>query len=380
MKVKFLHVADFHLDSKFLPLGESQKVRTRRKELAETFKKFIQFANLLKEQEGLDFILIAGDLFEHDCYSPHTLKTLLFYGLENLKPLPVFIAAGNHDPLVSDSPYVTYDWPSNVHIFPDSFQKVEFRPDVHIYGISVTPQNLGNNVLQELKISNPEVINIVVFHGAEKSSEKELFGDCFPFSGEDMAAHPCDYFALGHYHNFRKVPLEGDNIRGYYSGSPEPLNFKELGEHYILKVEVDKNSGVKVEPISFQRRIYKQVEVDCSGISSLEDVKVLIRECKDESAVVNLVLRGEIDPDIRIDLEELAEFIREENIFFSVRIKNATHSEYTSEMINSSPLAKSFLDVVEKNKDKYPPQLLSVVVKLGLDGIFIREVRNWDEI
>jgi DNA repair exonuclease SbcCD nuclease subunit len=380
MKVKFLHLADFHLDSKFLSLGEPEKIRTRRKELEESFRKFIQFANLLKDEEGLDFIIIAGDLFEHDCYSPHTLKTLLFYGLENLNPLPVFIAAGNHDPLVSDSPYLIYDWPSNVHVFPDSFQKIEFRPDVHIYGISVTPENITRNVLQELEITNPEVINIVAFHGAEKGKEKEIFGDCFPFSGEDILSHPCDYFALGHYHNFRKIPREGNIVKGYYSGSPEPLNFKELGEHCILKVEVDKNNGVKVEPVSFQRRVYKQVEIDCSGVSSIEEIKTLIREYKDESAVVNLVLKGEIDPDIRIDLEELTEFIREENLFFSVKLKNATHSEYTPEMIDSSPLAKSFLDIVEKNKDKYPSQLLSAVVKLGLDGIFVKEVRNWDEI
>lgn len=380
MKVKFLHVADFHLDSKFLSLGEPEKVRIRKKELEETFRKFIQFASLVKEQEGLDFIIIAGDLFEHDCYSPHTLKTLLFYGLENLEPLPVFIAAGNHDPLVNDSPYLTYDWPSNVHIFPDSFEKIEFRPDVHIYGISVSPQNQIKNVLQELKITSPEVINIVVFHGAEKGGESEIFGDCMPFSSQDLISLPCDYIALGHYHNFRKVPREGKVIKGYYPGSPEPLNFKELGEHYILKVEVDKSNGIKVEPVSFQRRIYKQVEIDCSGVSSIEDIKALIKENKDESAVVYLILKGEIDPDIRIDMEELTEFIREEDLFFSVRIKNATQAEYTSDMIDSSPLAKSFLDIVEENRDKYPPQVLSAVVKLGLDGIFIKEVRNWDEI
>lgn len=380
MKVRFLHAADFHLDSKFLSLGEPEKVTIRRKELAETFKKFIQFATLLKEQQALDFIVIAGDLFEHDCYSPHTLKTLLFYGLENLKPVPVFIAAGNHDPLVSDSPYTIYDWPSNVHIFSDHFQKIELRPDVHIYGISVTPENAGKNVLSQLKISNLEVLNIVVFHGAEKGGETDLFGDCFPFSSEDILSLPCDYIALGHYHNFRKVPRQGSEIKGYYSGSPEPLNFKEPGEHFILKVELDKDTGMQVEPISFQRKVYRQIEIDCSGVTSIEEIKSLIKEHRDESAVVNLVLKGEIDPDIRIDLEELTDFIREENIFFSVRVKNALRAEYTPETIASSPLAKSFLEIVEQKKDEYPPELISAIIKLGLDGIFIKEIRNWDEI
>ncbi len=381
MQVKFLQAADFHLDSKFLGFFDLDKIALRKKELEETFKKFIQFINAIKDEEGLDFVLFAGDLFEQDCFSPQTIKSLIIYGLESLRPLPVFIVAGNHDPLIDDSPYLLYTWPDNVCIFPDHFKTVQVKPDVFIHGISVTPENFKNNILKDLRVENTQALNIVLMHGAETGgADIKVFGDCQPFSSQDVLDSNADYFALGHFHNCRSIPYGGSAVKGFYSGSPEGLSFKETGERFVLKVEIKKDSQPLVEKISFQHRIYKEIEIDCTGINSSEDVKDLLRENQDKEGVYNIVLTGDVDPDIRLDLEELQDFIRGEDLFFAANIKDKIRALYTDELIESSPLAKNYLKILEEVKEQYPDNVIEAAKKLGLDAIFTKEIRGWNEI
>lgn len=381
MQAKFLQFSDLHLDSKFLGLIDLEKISLRKKELEETFKKIIQFTNAVKEEEELDFIVIAGDLFEQENFSPQSIKSLIIYGLESLKPLPVFISAGNHDPLEDTSPYLLYNWPENVHIFSSQFEKVEIKPGVNIYGVSISPENMKENMLKRLEIQNPEALNIVIMHAGESGTgESEIFGNYLPFSAQDILSSSADYFALGHYHNCRKVPREGEIVKGYYSGSPEALSFKETGERFVLKVKVEKFKPPLVEKISFQHRIYREIELDLSGIESSEEIKNLLREQSNSLQVVNVILKGDLDPDIRIDLDELQDFIRQENLFFAANLKNRTRPNYTPELIDSSPLAKNYLRILGEQRDKFPEQVIESARKLGLDAIFLREVRNWNEI
>ncbi|MDP8233882.1 MAG: DNA repair exonuclease [Candidatus Saelkia tenebricola] len=381
MQAKFLQIADFHLDSKFLGFFDLDKIAIRKKELEETFKKVIQFTNAVKDQEKLDFVLFAGDLFEQDCFSPQTIKSLIIYGLESLRPLPVFIVAGNHDPLIDGSPYLLYNWPDNVHIFPSDFEKFEVKKDVFIYGVSVTPGNFKNNILKDFKVKDPESLNIVLMHGAETGGgDIKVFGDCLPFSSEDAINSGADYFALGHYHNCRSVPYGSDLVKGFYSGSPEALSFKEMGERFVLKVELKKNNPPLVEKISFQHRTYKEIEIDCTGISSSESVLDLLKESQDKDGVCNIVLTGDVDPDIRLDMEELQDFIKTENLFFAANIKDKIRALYTDELVESSPLAKNYLKIFEDIEVKYPKEVLEVAKKLGLDAIFTKEIRGWNEI
>ncbi|MDD5614068.1 MAG: metallophosphoesterase [Candidatus Omnitrophica bacterium] len=379
MQASFLQISDFHLDSKFLGLVDLEKISQRKKELEDTFKNIIQFANSIKD--SLDFVVFAGDMFEGECFLPQTIKSLVIYGLESLKPLKVFIAAGNHDMLEEKSPYVIYDWPQNVHIFKPEFEKARIKDNVYLYGASVAAENKSRNILSGFKVENPQALNIAVMHGAETGgSEISIFGDCLPFSGADIIKSGVDYIALGHYHNCRPVPLSSDKVLGYYSGTPESVSFKEPGERFILKVDLRKGELPSVDKISFQKRLYKEIDLDCSAIVSSEEVKEALRSIGERDAILTINLTGAIDPDLRIDLEDLEDFVRQENLFFSARFKNITRPVYSKEMIESSLLGRNFLKIIEKYKDKYPQDILDAAERLGLDAIFTKEVRNWNEI
>ncbi len=381
MQVKFIQIADFHLDSKFLGLYDIDKIDLRKKELEETFKKIIQFTNTVKDEESLDFLAVAGDLFEQDCFSPQTIKSLIIYGFESLKPLPVFVVAGNHDMLQDDSPYSLYKWPDNVFIFPSDFKKVKIKDNVYLYGISVSPENFNKNMLKNLRIENPESLNMILMHGSETGNiDRDMFGDCMPFSSEDIMDSKADYIILGHYHNSRKVPLGGDIIKGYYSGTPESLSFKEIGERFILKAALNKNDLPQIEKISFQRRIYKEINIDCTGITSSEEVKNLLENNQDKNVAANIILKGDIDPDIRIDIDELSDYIKQEDLFFAANIKNKIRLSYTEDIVSSSALAGNYLKAVNEAKNNYPPELIDLVKKIGLDSIFTKDIRNWNEV
>lgn len=110
MSVKIVHAADFHLDSAFGALSAEQ-ARQRRRESRELLTRLSNYVN----QNGVDLVLLAGDLFDSDTTYRETLEALS----EALGAMQarVFIAPGNHDPYSAKSAYATISWPENVHVF-----------------------------------------------------------------------------------------------------------------------------------------------------------------------------------------------------------------------------------------------------------------------
>ena len=75
----------------------------------------------LVKKRNADFLLIAGDLLEHETASRSTAQWVI----EQIRQIPktcVLITPGNHDPLREDSFYKTLDWPSHVHIFGSDWE------------------------------------------------------------------------------------------------------------------------------------------------------------------------------------------------------------------------------------------------------------------
>ncbi len=88
MKATFLHLADVHL-------GHEQYGR---KERADDFARSFYYAVEYAIQHRVDFVVVAGDLFERSTLDPVTFDQAL-YGLEDLRRarIPVVDVAGNHD-------------------------------------------------------------------------------------------------------------------------------------------------------------------------------------------------------------------------------------------------------------------------------------------
>ena len=129
MSVKIVHAADFHLDSAFGALSAEQ-ARQRRRESRELLTRLCNYVN----QNGVDLVLLAGDLFDSDTTYRETLEALS----EALGAMQarVFIAPGNHDPLTPDGPYARTRWSDNVHIFTeDRMQTITFPAQLKVWRI-----------------------------------------------------------------------------------------------------------------------------------------------------------------------------------------------------------------------------------------------------
>ena len=106
--LKFIHAADFHLDSAFAALPP-EKAAERRREQRQLMGRL---AEAVRAWET-DLVLLSGDLFDGKPY-PETVEAVKEALAE--MAVPVFLSPGNHDPFGPESPYAG-DWPGNVHIF-----------------------------------------------------------------------------------------------------------------------------------------------------------------------------------------------------------------------------------------------------------------------
>lgn len=77
-------------------------------------------------------------------------------------------------------------------------------------------------------IENDPNFHIVIAHGS-----LNLFGisDNFPISKDEIEKTKADYIALGDWHSTLDI---GTNVKAYYSGSPDFINYseKEVGMFY----------------------------------------------------------------------------------------------------------------------------------------------------
>ena len=95
--MKLLHASDFHLDSPLSGLP-AEKCAQRRGELREIPARLAKLAR----DEGVDLVLLPGDLFDGGRVYPETVRALA-RALGDMG-VPVFIAPGNHDYYHAKSP------------------------------------------------------------------------------------------------------------------------------------------------------------------------------------------------------------------------------------------------------------------------------------
>ena len=157
--MKFVHIADMHLDMPFISIRGNKEL-TKRKKLEQrfVFKRVIDYC----KENNIELLFISGDLYEHKFVQEDTINFLIscFNEIPNTQ---IFISPGNHDPLIKSSAYENSAFPANVFIFGSQYGKYEIG-NVNIYGLGFDDFEFESDQIENIQTDNDKV-NILVTHG-----------------------------------------------------------------------------------------------------------------------------------------------------------------------------------------------------------------------
>lgn len=268
---KFLHAADIHLDSPLHGLGryEGIPVDDVRGAARAAFDNLVQYAL----DERVDFVVIAGDLFDGDWKDMGTgLYFASAMGRLDKAGIPVFLLAGNHD--AASVLTRSVPWPPNVRQFasrrPETHRLEEL--DVAVHGQSFHTAAVTENLVSAYPAAVANAFNIGVLHTA--LTGREGHASYAPCDIDDLRAKHYDYWALGHVHSFE---IASTSPYVVFPGNIQGRSVRELGARGAVVVEVADRQVVSVERIELDVIRWAVVDVNCTGART-DDIEAYIRD------------------------------------------------------------------------------------------------------
>jgi len=232
MGIRFVHGADFHLDSAFDALGP-EKAALRRGEQRQMLS---ALADLCRREEA-QLLLLAGDLLDSDETYAETGEMLqsLFASLT----IPIFISPGNHDRVSRLSPYKRLPLPGNVHVFTRPEIECVELPElgVRLWGAGYTDRRCPPLLSGFEAAKDGDTLDILLLHGEVGRPDSPY---C-PITVRELARSGMDYVALGHDHRFSGLRRAEDCFYAW-PGCMEGRGFDECGEKGVLVGELSPDS------------------------------------------------------------------------------------------------------------------------------------------
>jgi len=266
--LKFIHAADFHLDSAFGALPARQAAARRRESREMVFR----LANYVNNND-IDLVLLAGDLFDSGSAFRETVEQLA-QALGQMEAR-VFIAPGNHDWYGPGSPWQAIDWPENVHIFRENRLAAAEIPEwkLTIHGAAFIGGAHPEGFLTGFVAPEDGNCHMGLLHGEIDPAERR-YG---PIRTDEITASGLAYLALGHIHK-RMEPLRLGKTLCAWPGCIEGRGFDELGEKGFYEGALSDSGEVTVRFVPFARRRYEILEVDVTGKTPRAAVEAALSE------------------------------------------------------------------------------------------------------
>ncbi len=276
MNTKFLHIADVHLGKRQYNNNE------RYQDYFRVFKWILKLAI----QESVDFVLIAGDLFDNRQVSPYVL-TEVFYIIRNFKDksqevinreIPLICIEGNHDnSIYSRQSWMTFLADLDLIIllsgeYDKNKKSISFEPydpkthrggmiqikNVNIYGIPFygsSTVHLFQPIVEAIE-EDPSKLNVLMMHFGVKGHDSSKPG--IELSAPFKKLHSkVDYLALGHYHKLYQLPRKNPWIHN--PGALEITDIREVFEYF------DKDAKRGAFLISSDEKIHQSKALICEN-------------------------------------------------------------------------------------------------------------------
>lgn len=292
--VKFIHTADIHLDSplKGLEAHADAPVEEIRGATRRAFDNLIDMAI----EEAVDFILIAGDLYDGDWKNFHTgLFFAARMGRLNKAGIDVYIVSGNHD--AASQITKAMPLPDNVTLFSSRKTQSVTRddPGIMIHGRSYSHRAESQNLVSQYPRPHAGYFNIGLLHTS--LTGRPGHADYAPCTQDELKAKGYDYWALGHVHR-REVVSQDPWI--VFPGNIQGRHIKETGTKGATMVTVEDGRIIGVEARELDVLRWAVCQVNISSCETTENVydavrRTFVRELDqvdDKPLALRLVLTG----------------------------------------------------------------------------------------
>lgn len=270
--MRFLHIADVHLDTTFS--GRSEEVRTRLRQASrEAFGRCVEAA----VAEKVDAVLVAGDLFDGGRLSLETERFLLqqVARLEEAEVQFVY-AAGNHDPGAAPREGAL-EWPANAAVIsggqPETVAVRGRGGEVagYVTGAGHATAEETENLSQRMRPkADTRLPQAALLHTlASAAGDAGVHRPYAPSRIADLQAAGFHYWALGHVHVRQAL---SDEPPIWYPGNLQGRNPGETGPKGGLLVDLSEPERPAVE-----FREFAPVRWEKASVSALEEASTLRR-------------------------------------------------------------------------------------------------------
>ena len=323
--VRFAHMADVHLGGwRQQPMQDLNFT---------SFQKAIDICI----QEKVDFVLIAGDLFD-SAYPPIEIlkKTFAEFKKLNDSKIPCFFIAGSHDYSVSGKTFLDVlentGFCKNIENFEVVNDELILNPTVYggiaFYGYPGKKTCLEVKDLKKVKLNSSNtstLFKILMLHTTIDKAKGDL-----PIDSVEADSLPdADYYAMGHLH----IDFQYKNF--VYPGPVFPNNFSEMeklkhGNFYIVDADLESFS-ISLKKVELKIKEVESAIFDIKdAVTATEEIIYELNKKNLTDKIVLLRLKGVLENSkvSNMDLLKIEEFVMKKGAYFI--LKN-THDLKTKE-------------------------------------------------
>lgn len=270
MDFKFLHAADLHLDSPMRGLAryEGAPVQSLREATRQALKNLVRLA----VEEEVDFVLLAGDLYDGD-WKDFNTGLFLVQRLRELEKagIPVYAIKGNHDAESRLTRKLTL--PQNTTMFshtkPESARLESLK--VALHGQSFAKAAVEEDLAAQYPDPLEGYFNIGLLHtSADGRAGHAPYAPC---TVESLKSKGYDYWALGHVHQ-REVLCQDPWV--VFPGNIQGRHARETGDKGATLVTVEDHRVTAAEHRSLDVARWAHLRLD-------------VEDCQTPLEVVSLV-------------------------------------------------------------------------------------------
>jgi DNA repair exonuclease SbcCD nuclease subunit len=354
--MKFAHIGDCHLGG------------WRQPELKAL--NFLYFQEAVQKiiKEKVDFLLIAGDLFD-SAYPPiETLKET-FQEFRKIREaqIPVFIIAGSHDYSVSGKTFLDVlekaGFCKNVALFEEKNGKLYLHPTVYknvaVYGYPGKKSGLEVDEIARICLhDSPGLFKILMLHTALRDAVGSL-----PIKAVEYRNLPSvDYLALSHLHI--RYQKEGRA----YSGPIFPNNLSELEELKGGSFFIFDQGKLRREELKLKEVLSLHLELR-DAFHAAEEIIRLFEQHLLKDKIIMLKMFGVLEKGkiSDIDFQLVEEYVKKKGAYVFLRSTSKLHvhePEIKVDYLDASNLEAQIIGKFqESNPGKYNP-LISELMRV----------------